>query len=390
MNDQLVADSPEVLQRLAALNNRLPIWHRLAHKVDEGSAAQALKEHGLDYRIFRCAPKGWTIPTEELGLSTYPDLNPSATPRSISAADSDLELGSSARPSYGFLREATPNDPKPRFLFEASGNYGLVQNGELAQVADTLAAQTGWRVDSVGDLDSGTRFFISLDAGSSTIAGEDYRSYFMIADQRGGDGGIQVCYTPFRTYCANAISWAWRQATSKVRLIHSATVRDDLATVAEMFAQLRDSKAELDTALEDLAASQITDAEAQEIIDAAFPAPRQPRVALGERQGLEVAATASVTDKARAIRQSEKLRKDWARYEHDAANLSIAKATARSLYVRFGEEFPRLARTPYAAVQAVTELLDHGPGGDRGARAALLGVRRDQKQRAFDRAMSLA
>jgi hypothetical protein len=246
---------------------------------------------------------------------------------------------------------------------------------------------------AVGDIGHGARMFVSINTGEQKIAGEDYKGYLVIGDTRNGGGGqgraLSIMSVPFRMQCANALMIALRKAQQVISIRHARNIDRQFAAALLDAEQVRAEQAAVTEALELLAATRVSAAQAQGVIDAAFPLPPvrpnqqhvaiDPTVPLGQqiaarrlRERFGVAKVASDVD-----------------YNEVEARARSLRLTGEELLDRFNQRHPQVAGTAYAAFQVVAEITDHRSASERNARAAFLGSGVEEKTRGFRAALAL-
>ena len=353
---------------------REPAWHELGTVLDEQvTAREALTVAGIDYD-YLSVPVGYTLPD-----GTFVE-----DPTRVAV-----------------LRAPTHDDPTYRSLGFASDKYAYLQNAELADGLDALAAKTGWAFETAGALDSGGRVFMTLKAGTRSVLGDEYQQYFVVSDGKVAGRALQISLAPVRVVCQNTLMMADAQATEMIRLPHNRDVASDYAFWTNLTAGLEKAREASFLRLEQMAASRITDDQARSIIAAAYPLPNKNARA---RQHEAVSLADDLDPETREAALSA-LSSGVDSYEARLARQTAHRDAAFDLYVRFNDgaeqassagTMPtavrsRVAGTAYAALQAVTELADWSGTGSQvvAAHSALFGSRSRVKVRAWRAASAL-
>lgn len=83
--------------------------------------------------------------------------------------------------------------------------YGIVQNAELADLADAMSGRgvNAWEVG--GSLNEGRRVFFCGVTGESEIAGDPVRNYLTLASSHDGSLSVTAAFSPIRVVCANTL-----------------------------------------------------------------------------------------------------------------------------------------------------------------------------------------
>lgn len=351
---------------------RKPAWHTLGHVLQEQvTAEEALTIGGITYQ-YVSSPIGYTLPD-----GTF-----------VQTEDRVV-----------VLREPTHDDPEWRRLGIVSNKYSFLQNEELAKGLDAIAAQTGWKFETVGALHNGATIFLTLDAGSRSVKGDEYRQFFIVSDGKASGRTLQISVAPVRVVCANTLMAAESSASMSVKIPHSSNVSDSYAFWTQIVAGLEKSRQHTFDALDRMASVRITNLQAKSIIEAAYPLPvKNAKARIAEQLKSESGMDSEVRDAA-----LDRLAIGETSYEYWRTYAIKRREAAFTLYERFnaGNEqggalsatvLDQVAETPYAALQAVTELADWSGAGKGAsiAASALFGDRGKVKARAWDAALSFS
>lgn len=356
-------------------------WHKLGTVIPAGtviSVADALRVGKIDF-TYQDVPVGYTTPE---GLFVQSET------RKI------------------ILRSPTDDDPIWRDVGVVSDEYGYLQNQELAAGLDKIAQVTGWEFETVGALEQGRTVFLTLRIGTQSVFGDEHEIFLVISDGKGTGRALTMTITRVRVVCKNTLVYADGQNIANVRIAHDQAVAGEYGFWLNLIEQIEMQNRCAGDQLVQMASIKVSDKRAQQIIDAAFPLPgltqrKQEANALLELPNLTEVQRIAI--EARALKGED--RKDEAR--RIAVNKRLA---AWTLYERFnagqeqgsdpasgGQVVPAavlatLRETPYAALQAVVEVVDWAgiAKAETAAQSAIFGVGADAKKRAWKEALVVA
>lgn len=346
------------------MGRREPAWHELGKVfTDPITASDAVQQAGLDYLVkttpCRIRPFGEWITTDQVAI----------------------------------VRQATADDPEVRILGYAGKDYRVLNNGEIATILDPLTAE--WPVETVGALGNGERVFFTLDAGDVDIKGEPVHQYFLVTEGKTGGDSLKLAYTPIRVVCQNTLITGLREATVTAAIAHNDQVKAELKFRVDLFAQMKTAMKQTNEMLTNLANRRIDGTELQLILDAAYRAPAKPsKTRLMESLAAYSAADESATIVAEATTAEltggmatlSSVTKKW---EVFSEQVKAHQTGAKSLFEKFNDEFPAIANTAWAAVQAVSECETWREGRDSVNEVVLFGHRAQTIARGFKAATAL-
>lgn len=342
---------------------RTPAWHGLGTILQEQvTAAEALVIGGIDY-LYYDAPSGY--------------LRPDGT---FEASSTDKAI----------LRGPTATDPNYKLLGTASAGYTYLQNQELADGLDTIAEETGWKFETVGALGEGETIFITMDAGTRDVRGDEYKSFVLVADGKIAGKALTIAITPIRVVCQNTLSMAESKNDVKIRITHSAQIHQEYGFWLKQLGAIYAAQERTFEALDLMTRKNITALQAKTIFEKAYVIPEAP----GKLKNFEAMMTQPNFD-SDSIK--EDYEKELHRYEVACNWNEKMRSSAFELYERFNtgqEQGGQMSRatleatreTPYAALQAVTELVDWSGTGN--SSAAIFGKGAKIKRLAFDAALA--
>ena len=138
------------------IGRREPAWHRLGEvfPADEKmTATQAMERADIMF-----------------GIDKHPQV--------VKMADG-TEL---ATDSFAVVREPTVDDPEPRVLATVGKEWTAIQARDLGEMLDPISKR--FPVETAGAIGQGEKIFITLDAGASSIAGEDHKLFWLVTDHQ--------------------------------------------------------------------------------------------------------------------------------------------------------------------------------------------------------------
>ena len=349
------------------LGVREPAWHELGQVVGvrEVDAVQAVQRAGMDYQV-TLQPLQVSLPGDAGNLAI--------------------------ENKFAVVREPTRDDAEYRVFGVVGRLYEPLQNVEIAEAIQPLVDK--WPVETAGALGLGERIFLTLDAGTGEIGGEEVRQFFLVTEAKDGGTSVQVAFTPIRVVCANTLSVGLQEARMNLALDHERGVKSKLQGIATIMAQMEKSIHQTMNVLQNMARFVASQEQVQDLIHYAYTVGQHAPKRSARRPSVKQLLAAGGADEQRQDVQDalssfsayeKKVQRDGER------RLAFAGAAQERLEVFNGEQ-PSLANTLWAAYNAVTETEDwrKGPRGDDGvAVQALFGERANTKRRAFDRAAEI-
>ena len=208
-----------------------------------------------------------------------------------------------------------------------SDDYQIVDNREAFDFVDGLLADGVMKYETAGALKGGRVIWMlaTMPGEFEVVAGDAMRRYVLLSTAHDGSRAVQVSPTSIRVVCANTLRMADRAAGKNILAIrHTESVKQRLQIAQQVLTQANKSfDANLESARR-LVGRQISDAMFYQYIGKLWP---EPEASAGER---------TKNNYSRAIRALEN------NYFHDAK-----------------QQIAGIARTPWAAYNAVTQLIDH-------------------------------
>lgn len=287
---------------------------------------------------------------------------------------------------YAIVRSPVAADPTYRVIGEAGENYAVLQNRDVCRLVTPLTEV--WPLETMGSIEQGQTFFLTLKAGAFDVKGEEIQNYFGVLDCRDGASALDVLMTPVRMVCKNTCVMGKAAAIATGAIRHMGDVEAEFewrVKLLQSMQKVQDQTRESFLALADAA---LTDVQAAEIIAKAYPLPRRPR-------RLEWAANLSDEERANLGGLLENVASAQRIYEVDCARIVERRTLADELFQTFNGSFPQTSGTAWAAYNAVVEAEDYrAPAGKETQEAAILsalvGDRAAAKARAYAAALEYA
>lgn len=260
------------------------------------------------------------------------------------------------------------------FLGMVSDSYKVVQNRDAFRFLTTLITDRVLEFESAFSLSGGKRVVVTArmpeidgikllpgDGGRRVI--DQVRRYILMGLSHDGDSAIKFGLTTVRVVCANTYAMALQDSKGKIRELsmrHSGSIEDKLDEARALIGVANGEFEQQAGVCQRLAESILTREQWEAFLDIMCPIPHAADPDFTERR---------------------------------AAAISETRTAIETLYLRGPlNNLPGMARTGWAALNAVTEHIDHLPR--RGATLARKaearfnvtqhGAGRDQKRRAFD------
>jgi phage/plasmid-like protein (TIGR03299 family) len=350
------------------LGRREPAWHSIGtvFPADEHvSVAEGILRIGADFHV------------QKLPLTVkLPDGSTHATDR------------------VAMVRYPTHDDGSYHILGYAGADYEVVQNLELGFMLESLEGE--WPLETVGVLNQGRDIFITLDAGSAGVAGEEVRQYFLLANSHTGGKSLRVALTPVRVVCQNTLIAGASAASIISALPHTLNLRAEVNFRIDLIANMRRSQLRLLESFDAMARYRLKDREADEIIAAAYPIPAAPkRKLLGDTLVSDDAMMAGLADDRKLALSILSSRSEaTAEYEYKVKRVESFRAAARERYEVINDEFLQIAGTAWAAWNGITETenyrnSENKEGSTAAQQSVLFGERAASMGRAYNRAVAI-
>jgi len=256
-------------------------------------------------------------------------------------------------------RAVVRNDTSEQ-LGVVGSDYHITQYSELFEFADALVGAATAMYHTAGTIRGGSRGWIlaKLPTTLVIVPGDVVEQYLMIGSAHDGSMANTAGFTSTRVVCANTFHAAIPGLKNMIKIRHTRNVKERLEEARKVLKIGTQYFEVLGKRFQALAAAQITERMAREYFTAVFP----------------------LTQNAKG--------EDSTRIKNTHETLAFLFQEGR------GNQLPGVKNTFWAALNAVTEYVDHVRGvkkngnlKDSWAEAALFGSGLHVKQRAFDLAL---
>jgi phage/plasmid-like protein (TIGR03299 family) len=280
------------------------------------------------------------------------------------------------------VREPVKGDNQWRVFGVAGADYTPVTNHEVAQLLTPLIGE--YTFETAGALGYGETAFITLDAGQGDILGEQVRDYFLLRIGHDGKTGIDGYYTPVRVVCQNTLIAGIAAASVSLEVRHHKNVKNELAFMVDVMAQLKGARAATRLELAALARVHMNEDTLESVLTATYPEPAQPRKAALLDTLNNTRGTAPANLDPDEIAALERVARN---HETAIERRSALRLAARTAYERVNDTIADrvLAGTGWTLFNAVVEVADWRDGrkNENIPQSALFGNRASEKARAY-------
>lgn len=299
-------------------------------------------------------------------------------PLSGRAYGKPLDLGHRA-----IVRQPLPDSPEPIVFGVVGPDYEPIQNLEIAALLEGISKE--YPVDTVGALDQGQRFFITLDTGTADLTGRrggEIRRFIALTDDKTGSGTMRCMLTDVRIVCQNTFSLAISSAAFNIQVRHTAGALDEAAFRVELMGRMTKAQEDAFSAYRFLMEKKLTAEQIQQAFRNVYADPK-PSEKTRLFQELSTEGRGSVNMVTATMTQ---LRATADKHAQEVERMGRYRDQGKYLLSRFNAEYPQEANTGWAVYNAITELEDWGRRGNVKSLAAstLLGDRAEIKAKAFD------
>lgn len=279
----------------------------------------------------RFISSGREVPWHRIGLHFSEPILPS---EAISLAGFEepvevpLELNGQAIPYKAIVM------PDSQEVFGVvSDHFRLVRLSDIVDILDQMSEQVP--LSATGQLRGGRYIFFTFEQ-RGTILNEEYIRHIVIIHSYDPKRAWKVLYSPTRVVCMNTLIASEKDAEFTISVKRMGAARDK-ARGATLYA-LAQARAKLvDEKLAALAKVGDFDAQLDALFDYIWPLKSAPDVSyLNEEQKMSTLRA----------------------YEGYMEYATRGREATLEAYTRFNDEYPHLARTAYAGLQAVVEAAD--------------------------------
>ena len=288
---------------------------------------------------------------------------------------SEIETG-----AYAVVREPTHDDPEHRVLATVGRDWTALQARELGEMLNPIS--TKFPVETVGAIGVGEKIFITLDAGGAKIAGEDHDLFWLVSDHRDGLGALNIAFTPVRVVCQNTLISGLNNSKISVSLRHNRSIKADASFYLDIFSKMARTQESVVEAMNSLTTVTLVEKQIDSIVKSAYPNASPPnRLVLSDGFSRD---DVSSDVWGRILRDRKGHQEIW---EQAQARVDRIRTNAYDRIEAFNEEFPKLAKTPWAVYNAIVETEDYRRGHEKSG-TKLFGTRAYAKAVAFNKALS--
>lgn len=289
-----------------------------------------------------------------------------------------LDLGNRA-----IVRQPLPDDDEAVVFGVVGPEYEPIQNLEVAGLLEGIAKQ--YPVDTVGSLDRGQRFFITLDTGTADLTGRpggEIQRFIAMTEDHTGEGCLRCMITDVRIVCQNTFSLAIATAAFNIQIRHTAGALDEAAFRVELMGRMKSAQEDAFSAYRALMEKKLTAEQIQSAFRKVYADPQPSEkarlfkeVTTDRRSGIDMAGATMTMLRANAEKHAQEVER-----------MGRFRDQGKYLLERFNMQYPEEANTGWAVYNAITELEDWGRRGPAAkiAASSLLGERAEIKSRAFD------
>lgn len=224
-------------------------WHKLGIVGEFENSRDAIKRGGMEFEIHKMPLYANTPDGDYVNMQTF-----------------------------GLVRGPTVNDPSYVGLGTCGADYDYFQNMEIADRIDMLTEQTGWKFATAGVLGKGETIFICLDAGYTTIAGDDVARFFTYCETRDGKTKSRIFNGRMRVVCSNTLEAGWGAADGRVSVRHHTAYKSDADWIMDMVAEANKRGMSMDRVLNDLATIQMDAESFTDLLSEVSPMPTMPNL----------------------------------------------------------------------------------------------------------------
>ena len=340
-------------------SGRRPAWHELATAIrPEGwpDAETAFIEGKLDYEIIKLPLVGKTGNKQ----SEVPN-------------------------KFGLFRTPNHEDREYAFLGITGKDYHIVQNMDIAKLVDELGLSAKWPVNTLGALGNGETVFLTLDAGSDEILGEEIKRNFLVTDTRDAKTAMRIAFTPVDVVCQNTLVAGLRAATKLDRVAHNTHFEIEARDRMSLMGGLQKAVDDTMLVFNRLAKLKVNNTQIQAAIEVAYPDPVLPNrlmTAHGKKDTVEASPLGMWAPAALEKAQFE--------YNREVTRVNTLRDECLERLFKQNDERPLLAGTAWGLWQSVVENEDFRDGPASLYASALWGERAATKVRTLDHLVSIA
>lgn len=324
---------------------RVPGWEQFGTRLDAPSGAtEALDKAGLDYEV-RLSPVQYSA-TADGGI--IGDLRVMKNKFVIWHDNTEMGI--------------------------VGTDYHPIQNSVLASILDPITEV--YPVETIGG--SHDALFFAMNAGEVNVNGELLKMYFTAVNFHGGGRSLRMMFTPIRFACINMLHTGLAASIVNVALAHYEKAVSDLRLRVELLRKMKKAQQDtLDTFVR-LGTIAMNAKSIARVLEEVYPyRPMPKKVAVMEDVQLD---TDEALEFNGLVEAALNIKERW---EWEKTRVDAFRSSAKLLYDRFNDEYPKVAGTGYALFNAVVELADWRAGSGDVGWDALYSKRAQEKSRAF-------
>ena len=150
--------------------------------------------------------------------------------------------------------------------------YQILQNREAFDFLDSMAAEAKFETAGSYGRD-GAKSFITMSTEPMKILGDEFKPYMLFTNSFDGSGSIRVMYTPIRVFCSNCLAIAIKQATNKISIRHSISMKERLETARRVLLGNTQYMEAIKSISEEMALKPYTSEQFKALVKARFATP---------------------------------------------------------------------------------------------------------------------
>jgi len=260
--------------------------------------------------------------------------NPATSKEAIQAAKLDWEVEKQQIYLENNLtiknKFATVRKDRAETVLGIVGNtYTPLQNSEAFGFFDSIVGEGQAVYHTAGSLLKGKLVWILAKLpGVIKVTGEDItEKYLLLSNSHDGSSAVQIKFTPIRVVCNNTLSMAFGDQQF-LSVYHQRDIKARLSDVPKLLNIINTRYTEIDATLKELVKIQMTDVTLDKYLLDVFPDPKR--------------------------KKDEKL------YEYELSRAKTNREWSKYFFENgVGNKLPGVSGTIWAALNGVTELIDH-------------------------------
>lgn len=251
-------------------------------------------------------------------------------------------------------------------------DYYMVGPKEFCTVLD---GAVGKSVETMGMLKDGKILFVTFSLPNFEVQGDEHENYLAVYNGMSGSDALRALNTPVRVVCMNTYMMADSVASERFTIPHKRSAMNDLGSwIVDLYERALARGAAVQEALEVLAAFKPSAEQVTDILTSTYPDPKRP----------------SDFGPKLIVEQREK------QFDARLTFVRGARETVNELWqgAGTGADTKAAAGTLFGLYNATVEFEDYrkhrGTGGNPEVmgESALIGMRKDHKERAFAACMT--